>query len=153
MLCTLAYQPALLTPFLGFAAAIALQGTLPRRDSELLALRTAWNCRSVYEWGHHVLYAREAGLSDPEIGALTRSIEGSPWQARERLLVRATDHLCADHTLPADLWEELARVLSEAERVELPIVVGQYAMLSMVANATGMRLEPGVPGWPAGVEG
>src|SRR5690606_12130408 len=41
ILRTLAYHPRLMQPFLGFATAIAQQGALSRRDSELLALRAA----------------------------------------------------------------------------------------------------------------
>ena len=63
----LARQPDLLAPFLGWAAALALQGTLTLRDHELVALRTAWNCRSAFEWAEHVGYARAAGLTAEEI--------------------------------------------------------------------------------------
>ena len=63
ILRTIAHHPRLLQPFLGFAATLAIGGVLGRRESELLALRTAWNCRSSFEWGHHVRYAEAAGLS------------------------------------------------------------------------------------------
>src|SRR5262249_19049605 len=56
----LARQPDLLSPFLTWAAALALQGVLPHRDHELLALRVASNCASNFEWHEHVVYAREA---------------------------------------------------------------------------------------------
>jgi len=42
-------QPELLSPFLAWAAALALQGVLPHRDHELLALRVASNCGSAFE--------------------------------------------------------------------------------------------------------
>ena len=40
ILMTIAHQPALLQPFLGFAAALALRGVLPRRESESPLLPT-----------------------------------------------------------------------------------------------------------------
>jgi hypothetical protein len=46
ILTVIAHQPQLLAPFLGWASALALQGVVPRRDHEVLALRTAVNCRS-----------------------------------------------------------------------------------------------------------
>src|SRR5258707_3855813 len=58
ILTVIARQPRLLGPFLGWASAVALQGVVPRRDHELLALRTAANCRSDFEWGHHAVYGR-----------------------------------------------------------------------------------------------
>src|SRR5205085_7624266 len=71
-MAVLARQPDLLAPFLGWAAALALQGVLSHREHELLALRAAWNCKSDFEWGEHVEYARAAGLTDDEIAAVAR---------------------------------------------------------------------------------
>ena len=36
----------------------------------------------------------------------------------------------------------------DAQLVEIPFVVGQYTMLSMVANGTGVAVEPGLPELP-----
>src|SRR5437763_5095009 len=69
-MAVLARQPELLSPFLGWAAALALNGVLHHRDHELLALRVAWRCRSEFEWAEHVAYARAAGLRDDEIAAV-----------------------------------------------------------------------------------
>ena len=71
ILRTMAHHPTLMGPFLGFATALAQHGALSRRDSELLALRAIWHCRSEFEWGHHVAYARAAGITDAEIDFLT----------------------------------------------------------------------------------
>src|SRR5213595_1387254 len=68
-MAVLARQPHLLSPFLGWAAALALNGVLPKRDHELLALRVASNCKSEFEWVEHVEYARAAGLTEAEITA------------------------------------------------------------------------------------
>src|SRR4249920_270770 len=65
----LAYQPDLLSPFLGWAAALALNGVLSKGDHELLALRAASNYKSEFEWVEHVEYARAAGLTEEEITA------------------------------------------------------------------------------------
>jgi hypothetical protein len=79
-LSVLAHQPALLGPFLGWAAALALQGPLAKRaDDELHGTHT---------------------ISDATSGVLT------------------------DHLGPAAL-------------AEIPFVVGQYTMLSLVVNTLG----------------
>ena len=59
-MAVLARQPDLLGPFLGWAAALALNGVLSNRDHELLALRVASNCGSDFEWVEHAEYARAA---------------------------------------------------------------------------------------------
>jgi len=129
----LAHSETLLAPFLGWAAALALQGVLPTRDHELLALRAAHNCRSAFEWVEHAAFAREAGLSEREIECIG-SDEDPGWSNRERLLLAAADELHRDTTISRATWAQLNREATTAELVEAIYVVGQYTMLSMVAN-------------------
>jgi alkylhydroperoxidase family enzyme len=89
---TLVRHPALFqrwTPFLDGL----LNGELPERDRELLVLRTAWNCRSEYEWGQHVAVAKKVGLTDAEIERIPQGPEASGWAAGEATLLRAADEL------------------------------------------------------------
>ena len=143
ILRTLAYHPKLMKPFLGFATAIAQQGVLSRRESELLALRASWNAQSDFEWGHHVKYAQAAGLSDPEIARIAVGPGAPDWSESDRDLLLAADQLHARQQIDDALWARLAGRYDPAQLVELPFVVGQYAMLSMVANMTGVALEAG----------
>lgn len=153
ILRTIAHLPNLLGPFLGFADALARKGELKRRDSELLALRAAWNCRSEFEWGHHVVYARAAGLSDEEIDRIPAGGEAPGWSARDRTLLKAADQLHSCQQVADDVWRALEREFSPAQLVEVPFVVGQYTMLSMVANSTGVELEAGHPRLPPDATG
>jgi alkylhydroperoxidase family enzyme len=148
ILHTLAHHPDLLEPFLGFAATLSMRGVLPRREHELLALRTAWNCRSPFEWGHHVVYARAAGVDDGEIGRVAEGADAPGWNETESWLLRAADELHADHDLSDTTWAALRERYEDAQLLEIPFVVGQYAMLSMVANATGVPLEEGLAPLP-----
>ncbi len=154
ILRTIAHQPSLLQPFLGFAAALALRGRLPRRESEMLALRTAWNCQSAFEWGHHVIYARATGMTEDEIAAIAigpgapDGPEGSRWTAPERALLRAADELHETQNITDETWRELSEHWDSGQLVEIAFVVGNYSMLSMVANSTQVPLEPGLPPLP-----
>ncbi len=148
ILRTLAHDEPLLAPFLGWAAALAGRGALPRRTSELLALRAAWNCRSAYEWGHHVEYARAAGLSEAEIALVPSGPSAAGWSAGDRALLAAGDELHARQQLTDATWSALRAAWSDAQLVEIPLVVGHYTMLSMLANATGVPLEAGLPALP-----
>ena len=139
----LAHDEPLLAPFLGWAAALAGKGALARRDSELLALRAAHRSRSEYEWVHHTEYARAAGLLDAEIARVAAGPDAPGWSERDRLLLRAADELHATQRLTDVTWSGLRALLSPAQLVEIPLVVGHYTMLSMLANATGVPLEPG----------
>lgn len=148
ILRTIAHHPRLLGPFLGFAATLATQGVLTRRDSELLALRAAWNCQSNFEWGHHVVYASAAGLSDSEIGRVAIGPRDSSWSAHDRFLLRAADELHLKQRISDETWRELRARFDEAQLVEIPFVVGNYTMLSMLANSTDVPLEEGLPQLP-----
>ena len=137
-MAVLARQPDLLSPFLGWAAALALNGVLSHRDHELLALRVASNCRSGFEWDEHTEYAREAGLSPEEIALVARPIDEGAWSVAERALLRATDELQVNHDIDDTTWAVLAEHYDAPALVEMLFVVGQYTMLSMVANAAGI---------------
>jgi len=130
----LAHQPALMAPFLGWAAALALHGRLPKRDHELLALRTAVNFDSTFEWDEHAEYARQAGVTDDELAAVRTGSASHNWPVHERALLRAADELHNTHRITDDTWRLLAAHYDTGQLVEIPYIVGQYAMLSLVAN-------------------
>jgi alkylhydroperoxidase family enzyme len=142
-MAVLARQPDLLAPFLGWAAALALNGVLSKRYHELLALRAAWNCRSAFEWVEHVEYARATDLTGDEIASVARPITDSEsWSALDGALLRAADELHQDSDISDATWAVLAAALEPPALVELLFVVGQYTMLSMVANAAGIEPPP-----------
>jgi 4-carboxymuconolactone decarboxylase len=140
ILSVIAHQERLLGPFLAWASAIALDGVLSRRDSELLALRVAHNCASDFEWRHHAVFARAAGMTDDEIARVataSASAEGG-WAPNEAALLRAADELHTTTTISAEVWATLAAHYDPSALVEIIFVVGQYTMLSMLANAAGV---------------
>lgn len=149
-MAVLALQPDLLAPFLGWAAALALQGALPKRDHELVALRAAWNCRSAFQWGEHAEFARAAGADDDDIARVAAGPDAPGWQPHESALLRAADELHRDSTVTDATWHALTDRYGTAQLVEVLFVAGQYTMLSMVANAAGVEPEPGLDPLPLG---
>lgn len=137
-MAVLAHRPKLLGPFLGWAAALALEGGLPARHHELLALRTARRCRSAFEWEEHAAYAAAAGLTVEEIERVGAQSDSEQWDSQEAALLRAADELIAEATISDGTWAVLAEQFDPAALVEIVYVVGQYTMLSMVANALGV---------------
>ena len=149
ILLVLAHDPKVLGPFLAWAAALVFDGALSRRDHELLALRTAANCASDFEWAHHAVYARAAGLDEDEIARVAAGPNAVGWDPADAALLRAADELPVSKTIADATWERLAERLTPAALVEVPWVVGQYTMLSMVANATEVGIHPGEDVLPA----
>jgi 4-carboxymuconolactone decarboxylase len=143
-MAVLARQPDLLAPFLGWAAALALSGVLSKRHHELLALRAARNCQSAFEWIEHVEYARATDLTDDEIAAVAQPMSDTDaWSPVERALLCAADELHTQSNITDATWRVLAESLEPAALVELLFVVGQYTMLSLVANGAGIEPPPG----------
>jgi len=149
ILLVLAHDPKVLGPFLAWAAALVFDGALSRRDHELLALRTAANCASDFEWAHHAVYARAAGLDEDEFARVAAGPNAVGWDPADAALLRAADELHVSKTIADATWERLAERLTPAALVEVPWVVGQYTMLSMVANATEVGIHPGEDVLPA----
>ena len=143
---TLARHRRLLRKRLRFAGALMPGGVLARADSELLILRVAHNSGCDYEWRHHERIARTAGLSPEQIERVRKGHRAVGWSPRQELLLRAADELHAERMVSDQLWEQLRRLMSDAELIELCMLVGHYEMLAMTLNA--LRVEPDV--LPAG---
>ena len=137
-MAVLARQPDLLAPFLGWAAALALNGVLSKRDHELLGARVASNCKSEFEWVEHVEYARAAGLPKTEIATVAEpDRRGRLDRRRARPPPRRRRAAQAPTTSPTRRGRSSPSTTTPPALVEILFVVGQYTMLSMVANAGG----------------
>ena len=147
---TLAHHPRALKRFNVFGG-LLLNGLLPVREREIAILRVGWNCRSVYEFGQHTIIGRRSGMSDIEIAALCGAPEAHPWSADERALIDLADDICADNCASDATWAALRPRWSDAELVELVLVVGNYRLVSGFLNTMGVQLDEGVPSWPPGV--
>src|SRR5256886_9295838 len=104
---TLVRHPGLFRRWMPFAGKL-LAGKLPARDRELLILRTAWRCRSPYEWGHHVRLAKAAEISDEEIQRVVAGPDAPEGASFDRTLLIAADELHADACISHRTWAALA---------------------------------------------
>lgn len=143
---TLVRAPGLFRRWLPFAGKL-LSGKLPARDRELLILRTAWNCRAGYEWGHHVAIGLESGLTREEVDRIPDG-SGADWPAHDALLLRAADELHSEQRISDATWEGLSARYDTQQLIELPMLVGHYHLVAMTLNTLGVELEPEYEGLP-----
>lgn len=145
---TLAHHPRLLKRWSQFGGTLLYGGRLSDRERELLILRTGWLCGAHYEWGQHVLIARDAGVSDQEIAALVEGPDSSVWSPEEAALVRAVDELHRDSRISDPTWAVLAGCYDEQQLIEICMVVGQYHLVAFTLSSLGVEPEPGLPEMP-----
>jgi alkylhydroperoxidase family enzyme len=141
---TLAHHPDLLRRWLVFATHVLSKNTLPERDRELLILRTGWNCRSRYEFSQHVVIGRRCGITDEEMDAVKIGPAGT-WSEGDRLLLDAADQLHERSTLDDATWAALTARYSTEQVLDLVATVGNYHLVAMFLNSTGVQLDAGVP--------
>jgi AhpD family alkylhydroperoxidase len=126
---TMARNRGLFRAWLIFAGRLMPRGSLARRDTELVILRTAALNSCGYEIDHHRRIGATAGLSTTEIDRVI-GLATDGWSARDHALLTATDRLHRDRDLDDDAWRDLRRQLSEAQTIEFLMLVGHYTMLA-----------------------
>lgn len=140
---TLARHPKLLASWLPFGGRLLAGGSLDRRFTELVILRTAYNMGNVYEWGQHVEISTALGIEQAAIERIAAGPEADGWSPLEALLLRATDELHSRRSMTNETWEALADQFDEACLIELCFLVGHYELLAMFLRTVGVQLEPG----------
>jgi len=140
---TLARHPALLRRWLVFGNHVLAKSTLPARERELAILRMGWLCRTEYEWGHHVVMGKEAGVTDDEIRRVSVGPGAPGWTPFEAALLQAVDELHADSFISDAIWQALAQRYNEQQLLDLVFTAGQYRLVCMALNSVGVQLEDG----------
>jgi alkylhydroperoxidase family enzyme len=133
-------NPRLFWAWLFFASRLMPGGRLPARDREKIILRTAWNCRSRYEWGQHVDIGLRVGMTDEEIVRIARGPDACA-DAHERSLMRACDELVRDKFISESTWQELSGRHNEKLMIEIVMLIGHYEMVAGFLNSAGLQLE------------
>ncbi|XRQ07061.1 carboxymuconolactone decarboxylase family protein [Actinomadura welshii] len=140
---TLARRRGLFRGWLMFAGRMMPGGILPRRETELVILRVAHlrDCR--YEFDHHVRLARRAGVREEDVERLKEGPDADGWSPREHAILTAADQLHHRQDIDDDAWTRLRTHLTQAECVELTMLVGHYEMLATAI--TTLRVQPDRP--------
>lgn len=132
---------------------VLLRGRLPRVDTELVILRVAHLRACQYELQHHRRVGRLRGLDERTQAAIFAWPDASGelldelaarLNARQRVLLAATDELVKDRSISDRTWEQLSRHLDRRELIEFCMLAGQYDGLA--ATMSTLRLPLDRPG-------
>jgi alkylhydroperoxidase family enzyme len=144
---TLAHHPELMRRWLVFGNHVLGKSTLAVRERELVILRIGFLCQSGYEWGQHVLIARQAGMTEEEIRSCRTGSTTPGLSDLDRLLFKATEELHDDAFVTDATWKALAQHLDVRQLMDVVFTVGQYNLVSMALNTLGVQADEGLPGW------
>jgi 4-carboxymuconolactone decarboxylase len=127
---------------------LRFEGSLPAavRETAILAAARETNC--AYEWSQHEPLARAAGVPDHVITAIAerRGLDGLPPQ--QTIPIALARECVQRHRVPDDLFAAARGAWGTPGVVELVIIVGYYAMLAILLNATDVQPAPGTPRLP-----
>jgi alkylhydroperoxidase family enzyme len=136
---TLANHPEMVKHWLKFADALRFEAHLTDRARELLILRTSVNTNCEYEWGQHVPYARNGGVTEAELVAICKPLDVGNWSTGDHALLYAADQLHATSDISNETWNVLADFYDPKQLIEVIMLVGQYHLVAYILN--GLRVE------------
>ena len=145
---TLVRHPKLFQRLVSDLMYLIQESTISNRDKELLILRTAWICKTEYEWSHHSIQAKQVGLSDQEIQRVKKGPNAKEWTPKDSALLLAADELHRDTCINDSTWAVLAEKYTQQQLMDIVFTVALYHMASMLLKSLGVELDQNAIGWP-----
>jgi 4-carboxymuconolactone decarboxylase len=141
---TIARAPKAYKAFMHWGGYIlSRRNDLSARDRELVILRAGYNWKAGYEWAQHVVIGKEAGLTDEEVERIKAGPDADGWSAIDAAMLQATDELTSDAFITDATWARLSD-LTDKQKMDLVMTVGQYTQVSMMLNSFGVQLDEGL---------
>jgi len=83
-------------------------------------------------------------MTADEVAAVRDAADDPRWTPTEQLLLRAADELHDQQRISDTTWAALSADYSEQQLIDIVFTVGQYTMVAMFLNTSGVQLDPGV---------
>ena len=89
----------------------------------------------------HLFIARDAGLSDEEIGRIAYGPDAPFWSELEAAMLCAADELLLDGTISDPTWNALSKEFSDQQLLDLIFTDGGYDTLAKVFESLQLEIE------------
>lgn len=129
--------------WLHFAGRLMPGGTLPRRQTELVILRVATLRDCAYEFEHHSLLGKRAGVSAEDLARVREGSTAAGWSEAEQLLMQAAEELVTTKDLTDATWDRLRAAYDDRGALEVVLLIGHYDMLA--TTLLTLRVSPDRP--------
>jgi 4-carboxymuconolactone decarboxylase len=119
--------------------------SIERRLSEVAIITVGARWQAEFEWWAHARMAREHGVADAVVDAISRGEEPpfGPDAADERTVYTAARQLTTTGQISPDAYAAAQQLLGDAGVVELVSLCGYYSLISFLLNAFSVPLPPG----------
>jgi 4-carboxymuconolactone decarboxylase len=115
--------------------------TFSLRTRELVILRVARLQNSRYALSRHIDIARDAGLTERQIGAIVQTDDFGDFDDQERILLDVVTELCGTHRLSDASFTRARDIFGDERLTELLMLVSCYYGLALVLNAVDVEVE------------
>ena len=134
-------SPAITEAWQAFNTAIRFNTALDDQARELAILRVSQLNGADYQFQIHATkYAPEAGITPQQVAALDGSENSSLFQPAHRALLAYAGAMTTAIEVPDDVFYKLRRHYTDAQIVELTVLIGAYNMHTRVGRA--LRIDP-----------
>ena len=117
---------------------------LSERQRELIILRTGHNMRSEYEWLHHVVRGRAAGLTDAEIERVKAGPDADGWSDEESTLLRSVDQMQAHQELDLETASALQGIVGNDGLIDAVYTIGVYLTLGTILKTFAVPIDTSI---------
>lgn len=140
----MAHNPALLRAWENLRGHIVTGNALTPQQQEIVILRAGHRWKVPYEWAHHVVRGRAAGLSEARIAHAKAPKDRLHDDQIDDLMMTAVDHLVDDARLPITLREKLIQRIGAKGLLDLMATVGMYATLAFILTTFEVPIDAGI---------
>lgn len=142
------FNALLYSPVIGDAVqrvgeAVRFEGTLPPQLRELAILTVAAEWQAQFEWWAHERIAREVGLDENVIAGVKAGQLPAGVTEQQQTIHRFARSVIEQHHVADALYAEAVARFSEAEVVELTLLLGYYTLVAMTLNVFAVAVPAG----------
>jgi alkylhydroperoxidase family enzyme len=133
---------------------IRYESRLDARLKELAIMTIGWITRTPYEWSHHVILAKDFGVSEDDIRELINYLEGRPTKLEPNILlaVEAAKEMTNNISMSKKTFDALHAFLNKEEMVDLIVTIAHYNAMIRVLGTLEVDIEehyaPGLTKFP-----
>lgn len=133
--------PRCFSTLMSFIDEIFNHGSFDKRLRECMYIRISYVCGLYYEMRHNLLFARNLGMTDEEIAALTRDGEVDGLDKDANLACRAAEEITKNISIGDDTLDKLIKRFGVDTTSELILLVSWFNMLIRYVESTRVPYE------------